>query len=119
MSNARPDRLISARRKRLPPYANEIPAFVQNVYISAGPDAWPRAQRWARAKKPGLVAPPDTDPKDLHWPVDDLTIALIATDMDEDALVRLIVELQRSGAACIVVLHGEKNATRMEIIRAG
>ena len=108
-----------ADNRRFPPYAAQVPAQVKTVWISAGPDAWSRAQRWKSDGTPGLVLPPGDNPADYIWPVEKFNVALIATDMPPDEAAALVRELMDAGAEVIAVLYGPSANSRMELITGG
>lgn len=95
-----------------------MPASVKTIFISAGPQAWERAKRWRREGKPGLVADPSSDPASVRWPVEGGNVALIATDLPEPDLLKLLAAIRRGKPAVIAVLHGPSNADQLEILRA-
>jgi hypothetical protein len=113
----------SPQRKlgRLPPYSHEIPADDprRTVWVSAGPSAWQRARRWRSEGEPGLVLPPGDSPDDYFWPVHGLNVALIATDLPEDDVARILVAIQRGGAAVVAVLYGPSDNSKMELVVHG
>lgn len=104
-------------RRRLPPYAQQIPASVKTVFISAGPAAWERARRWERANKPGLVCPPDTDPDHLVWPVKGRNVVLIATDLTFEQVKRIARAILAAKPGVLAVLHGEIPHDQLEILK--
>jgi hypothetical protein len=103
---------------RLPPYATQVSAAVKTIFISAGPGAWERAKRWKWSGRPGLVADPTVDPELIRWPVEGGNVALIATDLPEADLLKLLAALRRAKPAVIAVLHGPSDDDELEILRA-
>lgn len=103
--------------RRAPPYAKQLPTR-GTVLVSAGPDAWERARRWAEDGRPGLVLPADAAPGDFQWPVRGRHVAVIATDMHPkrvEALARTL--LLRDGARMLVVLWGPAHEPITEVFR--
>lgn len=109
-----PDRAI---RRRLPPYAQRVPATVKTVFISAGPAAWERAKRWEKEGKPGLVCPPDTDPEHLIWPVKGRNVALIAPGLSFEQVKRIARAVLHAKPSVLAVLHGEIPHDRLELLK--
>jgi hypothetical protein len=104
---------------RYPPYAAQVPANVKTIWISAGPQAWERGQRWQADGEPGLVLPPGHDPDGYTWPVKGFNVALIASDMSDSDVAAIVGALLAAGASVIAALFGPNNNTRMELIANG
>lgn len=111
----------AARRepqKRLPPYSERVEAS-RAVWVSAGPDAWERAKRWQWEGDPGLVHPPDADPFAFLWPVEGMSVLLIALDMPQEQLGRLIAAIALHRPAVIACLYGPPDNDQIEILVPG
>jgi hypothetical protein len=63
--------------------------------------------RFAKTKPGALIAPLDLDPMSVQWPVQDLTLIVVAQEDKATQVQSLLEALARDGAQVVIVL-GDK-----------
>jgi hypothetical protein len=104
--------------KRLPPHGKALAERLRfgnpplHAVVCVGLNAWPRAKKWNQspADTVAMVAPADTPPASLAWPVEHIPVVIDAdTGPSEQQISDLALALLQSGSLPVTCISRTKS----------